>query len=97
GTPTNDNLRDTAVHSLLLSGSTLYAGTYSGIYSSEDAKSWAYASTGFTAHNVSAFGASSTNLFVGSNNGGVFTSVAGSSLVWSLLKTGMQVAATTPV
>ena len=75
------------VPALALSGKNLLAGTYGGIYvSNNDGASWKWVS--MNENTVNAFAVSGTNLFAGTDNGGVLLST-NNGTSWTAANTGL--------
>ncbi|MDP4198509.1 MAG: T9SS type A sorting domain-containing protein [Bacteroidota bacterium] len=92
-------MSDSIGPAIFTTGSTVYAGTYTrGVYSStNNGNSWLQMNLGLTSTNIAALTANNTNVFAGCATGGVFTSVAGATLTWTQLTSGLQTVANLPV
>lgn len=77
------------VNSLAVSGTNLFAGTWSGgvFLSTNNGTSWAAVNTGLTHTNVYSLAVSGTNLFAGTSAGVFLTTNNGTS--WTEVNTGL--------
>ncbi len=76
------------VHSLSVSGSNLFAGTYGGVFlSTDNGASWTQANAGLTNTSVYALAVNGSNLFAGTY-GGVFLSTDNGAS-WTQVNTGL--------
>ncbi len=93
-TPVNNGLSnglgDRIILSLLVSGTTLYAGTEgNGVYRTTDnGANWATANNGIVEQAISALAASGTTLFAGTLTGGVYRSTDNGAN-WTAVNTGL--------
>ena len=77
------------VRALALSGTTLFAGTNSGVWSTTDnGTTWTQVNSGLTTTDVRALVASGTTLYAGTNGGGVFRS-SDNGATWTATNTGL--------
>jgi hypothetical protein len=78
------------VHTLTISGSSIFAGTDAGVYrSTNNGVSWGKVSTGLPANSsVNAFAINGTNIFAGTNVSGVFLST-NNGTNWNAVNTSM--------
>ncbi len=77
------------VRALLVSGTTVFAGTNSGVWSSADnGTTWAQVNSGLTTLDVRALALSGTTLYAGTNGGGVFRT-ADNGTTWTATNTGL--------
>ena len=77
------------VRALLVNGTTLYAGTNSGVWTTVDnGTTWAQANSGLTTLDVRALVLNGTTLYAGTNGGGVFRS-ADNGATWTATNTGL--------
>ena len=77
------------VRALLVNGTTLYAGTNSGVWTTVDnGTTWAQANSGLTTLDVRALVLNGTTLYAGTNGGGVFRS-ADNGATWIATNTGL--------
>jgi photosystem II stability/assembly factor-like uncharacterized protein len=77
------------IHALAVSGSTIFVGTDSGVYiSNNNCTSWKAINSGLTHANVLSFTASDSNIFVGTG-GGVFLSNNNGS-TWKAIDSGLD-------
>ena len=86
----NSGLTNTVVKSIIVSGTTIYAGTQGGgIFKSvNDGGQWNECNTGIPLFaNVTCFASSSSNVFAGTDNGVFVSSNAGGS--WANVNTGL--------
>ncbi len=86
-------LRSDNITALAAQGTTLFAGTPYGVcFSTNNGTSWSAANTGLTpgiAQDISAIAAKDTNLFIGTNGGGVYRS-SDNVLNWNLVNNGLN-------
>lgn len=76
------------VRALLVNGTTVVAGTNSGIWNTTDnGTTWTQGNTGLTTTDVRALVLSGTTLYAGTNGGGVFRSTDGTN--WTATNTGL--------
>ncbi len=77
--PVDNGLTDSNVNSMLVSGSTVFAGTDSGFFTlAFPSTTWAPANTGLTNSHINSLASNSTNLFA-ATIGGVFNSISSGS------------------
>ncbi len=78
------------IQCLALSGTNLFAGTYSGgiFLSANNGASWTAVNADLTNKNVRAFAVSGTNLFAGTSGSGVFLS-ANNGASWTAVNSGL--------
>lgn len=80
---------DAKVRALVVSGTTIFAGTNSGVWSSSDnGTTWAQVNSGLTTQDVRALAVSGTTLYAGTNGGGVFRS-SDNGATWTATNTGL--------
>jgi hypothetical protein len=86
----SDTTRYLSIHSLAVSGTNLFAGTWgSGVFrSTNNGTSWTATSTGLTDTNVPALVFSGTNLFAGTDVGSVYLSTDDGTS-WTAVNTGL--------
>ena len=71
----NTGLTDKRVHSIAVSGTTLFAGTLGGVFRSTDnGANWTAVNTGLTSLSIYPLVVDGTTLFTGGHNGGMFRS-----------------------
>lgn len=79
---------DAKVQALAVNGTTLLAGTSSGVWSTTDnGTTWTQVNTGLTTLDVRALAVGGTTIYAGTNGGGVFRSTDGTN--WTALNTGL--------
>jgi uncharacterized protein (TIGR03437 family) len=77
------------VRALVVSGTTLFAGANSGVWSTTDnGTTWTQVNSGLTTTDVRALVLSGTTLYAGTNGGGVFRS-ADNGTTWTATNTGL--------
>ena len=93
-TEANNGLTETDVHSLTISGTTLFAGTcYGGVFiSSDNGYSWTESDSGLPSGSssccVNSLAASGENIFAGTEGNGVFLST-NNGISWSAVNSGL--------
>jgi uncharacterized protein (TIGR03437 family) len=77
------------VRTLLVSGTTVFAGTNSGVWSTTDnGTTWTQVNTGLTTLDVRALALNGTTLYAGTNGGGVFRTTDNGT-TWTATNTGL--------
>lgn len=77
------------VRALLVSGTTIFAGTNAGVWSTtDDGTTWTQVNTGLTTLDVRALALNGTTLYAGTNGGGVFRT-ADNGTTWTATNTGL--------
>jgi uncharacterized protein (TIGR03437 family) len=77
------------VRALVASGTTLFAGTNAGVWSTTDnGTTWTQINSGLTTQDVRALALSGTTLYAGTNGGGVFRS-SDNGATWTATNTGL--------
>jgi len=85
----NSGLTWTDVSSLVFSGSTLFAGTYGGVYrSTNNGTSWTAASTGLPYDGVWILASNGSNLFAGTYESGIYRST-NNGTSWTTASVGL--------
>jgi hypothetical protein len=74
-TGANTGMTETHVRSVLLSGSSLFAGTINGLFRSSDGQAWTAINNGLTNKAVISLKQRGVTLYAGTDGGGVFFSV----------------------
>ena len=77
------------VRALLVSGTTIFAGTNAGVWSTTDnGTTWTQVNTGLTTLDVRALALNGTTLYAGTNGGGIFRT-ADNGTTWTATNTGL--------
>ncbi len=77
------------VRALLVSGTTIFAGTNAGVWSTTDnGTTWTQVNTGLTTLDVRALALNGTTLYAGTNGGGVFRTTDNGT-TWTATNTGL--------
>ncbi len=80
---------ETKVRVLLVSGTTIFAGTNSGVWSTTDnGTTWTQVNTGLTTLDVRALALNGTTIYAGTNGGGIFRT-ADNGTTWTATNTGL--------
>lgn len=80
---------DAKVRALLVNGTTVFAGTNSGVWSTSDnGTTWAQVNTGLTTLDVRALALNGTTLYAGTNGGGIFRTTDNGT-TWTATNTGL--------
>ena len=89
-TTVNSGLTDLRVHSLVVNGTSLFAGTLGGVFlSTDNATSWTAVNSGLTNLNIYPLAVSGMNLFAGTSSSGVFLSTDNGTS-WTAVNSGLS-------
>ena len=88
-TTVNSGLTDLRVHSLVVNGTSLFAGTLGGVFlSTDNGTSWTAVNSGLTNLNIYPLAVSGMNLFAGTSSSGVFLSTDNGTS-WTAVNSGL--------
>jgi len=87
--PVNSGLTNSNVHTILVSGNNIFAGTAGGVFlSADNGASWTSVSTGLATLEVYALAISGSTLFAGTWGGGIFVS-SNNGASWTAANSGL--------